>query len=96
MRTFNADAITTLPDGSQLLVSTKPSEEDGFICELYTANSDRQGETIFKPLGGHYYGSTCLEAQDFAYRTAQHQFPTSTGELKKPPYLIWKGPILKN
>ena len=67
-----------------------------FLCELYMANPDRQGQMNFKAVSGHFYGSTCLEAQEFAYGTAQHQFPKSAVELKKPSYLMWKGPTLKN
>lgn len=96
MSPFSTDPITTLPDGSQILISTNYSKENGFICELYMANPDRQGQMNFKAVSGHFYGSTCLEAQEFAYGTAQHQFPKSAVELKKPPYLMWKGPTLKN
>ena len=88
----NVDPITTFTDGSQLLVSTQQSDEGRFVCDLYTARRGHDSGYMFQVVSNHMEASTCLEAQEIAYSYAQHLYPGTAPGMKKPPYLIWKGP----
>lgn len=89
----NLDPILTFPDGSHLLVSTAYSQEGNFSCALYLATIAADDRGAFRVISSHLEGSTCLIAQDDAYKRAQGLYPHSAETMKKPPYLIWSGPI---
>lgn len=36
---------------------------------------------------------TCLEAQTGAYNYAMRVYSAFADQMKKPPYLIWRGPM---
>ncbi len=92
MGTMNVDPIATLPDGSQLLVSTQHSRDSSFTCELYVASPDHEGRLDLRVVSDHLEASTCLGAQGIAYCYAQRLYPGTADGMKKPPYLIWVGP----
>ena len=93
MGKMNADPLATLPDGSQLLVSTQYSREVGFTCELYVSSPGEEGSVDLRVISNHCEASTCLEAQGIAYGYAQRLYPGTADGMKKPPYLIWQGPV---
>ncbi len=93
MGKMNADPLTTFPDGSQLLVSTQYSREVGFTCELYVSSPGEEGSVDLRVISNHCDASTCLEAQGIAYSYAQRLYPGTADGMKKPPYLIWQGPV---
>ena len=92
MGRMNADPIWVFPDGSQLLVSTQHSGEGRFTCELYVASLGREDRLDLQVVSGHFESSTCLEAQESAYRRARSLYPGTADGMKNPPYLIWAGP----
>jgi len=93
MGKMNADPLATLPDGSQLLVSTQYSRERHFTCELYVSSPGEEGTIDLRVISNHCDASTCLEAQEIAYSYAQRLYPGTADGMKKPPYLIWQGPV---
>jgi hypothetical protein len=90
----NLDPILTFPDGSHLLVSTACSQ-GSFSCALYLATIAADDRGAFRAISSHLEASTCLIAQEDAYNHAQRLYPRSAETMKKPPYLIWPGPIGK-
>lgn len=92
MGKLNADPLTTFPDGSRLLVSTRYSKETSFSCELYVAITGDEGRWVLRVVSDHLTASTCLRAQEIAYGYAQRLYPGTADGMKKPPYLIWQGP----
>lgn len=95
MSRLNLDPVWVFPDGAQLLVSTQPSDDGRFTCGLYVARLGPEDRLDFRALPGDLESSTCLEAQESAYRRAQTLYPGMADWMKKPPYLIWKGPRAK-
>ena len=98
MGKMNADPLATLPDGSQLLVSTQYSRERHFTCELYVSSPGvsspgEEGSIDLRVISNHCDAPTCLEAQEIAYSYAQRLYPGKADGMKKPPYLIWQGPV---
>ncbi|MEK6526544.1 MAG: hypothetical protein AABZ22_06705 [Nitrospirota bacterium] len=93
MGKLNVDPLATFPDGSQLLVSTQYSREGSFTCELYVSSPGEEGSIGLRVVSNHCEASTCLEAQEIAYSQAQRLYPGTADGMKKPPYLIWQGPI---
>jgi hypothetical protein len=92
MARINLDPLLTFSDGSQLVVSTQHSGEGNFVCELFVARSGHNSQWEIDSVSSHLQGPSSMEAQDFAYRSAQRLYPNTTEEIKKPPYLIWHGP----
>ncbi len=92
MGRLNADPLTTFPDGSRLLVSTRYSKETSFSCELYVAIPGEEGRSALRLVSHHFEATTCLQAQEIAYGYAQRLYPATADGMKKPPYLIWQGP----
>ncbi len=86
------DPIATFTDGSHLLVSTQQSDEGGFVCNLYTARPGQDAGFVFHVLSNYMEASTCLGAQEIAYSYAQRLYPGTAQGMRKPPYLLWKGP----
>lgn len=93
MGKMNVDPLTTFSDGSQLLVSTRSSREGRFSCELYVSSPGEKESVNLRVVSNHYEASTCLEAQGIAYSQAQRLYPGTADGMKKPPYLIWQGPV---
>jgi hypothetical protein len=91
----NLDPLLTFPDGSHLLVSTACSQAGSFSCALYLATITADDQGAFRVISSHLEASTCLIAQEDAYNQAQRLYPRSAETMKKPPYLIWLGPIGK-
>jgi len=92
MARMNLDRLMTFPDGSHLVVSTQCSKAGDFSCALYAATLTLDDAAHFRMISNHLEASTCLAAQEHAYSHAVQLFPRSADALKKPPYLIWRGP----
>ena len=92
MGRLNIDPIWVFADGSQLLISTQHSGEGRFTCGLYVGSQGPEDRLDFREVTGYFESSTCLEAQESAYRRAQSLYPDTAEGMKKPPYLIWAGP----
>ncbi len=92
MTRMNLDPILTLPDGSQLVISTQSLKDGEFSCALYTATTEGIDEAAFRIMSHHLAAGTCLAAQEHAYHYALRIYPNAVSILKKPPYLIWRGP----
>jgi hypothetical protein len=88
----NLNPLMTFSDGSHLVVSTQCSREGDFSCALYTAIESVDDPTAFRLVSNHLSASTCLGAQEHAYDYAIRQYPRDVEAIKKPPYLIWRGP----
>lgn len=93
MGTLNVDPVATFPDGSQLLVSTRHSKERSFTCELYVASRGHEGRLDLRAVSDQLDAPTCLEAQEIAYGYARSLYPSTANGMKRPPYLIWQGPV---
>ncbi|MER3423771.1 MAG: hypothetical protein C4293_11625 [Nitrospiraceae bacterium] len=89
---MNAAPILTLPDGSQLLVSTQYFGESEFACELYLLNYRCKDLSDLQLVSKLLDAQTCREAQAKAYSCARRLYPKTVRKIKAPPYLIWPGP----
>ena len=92
MSRINLDLLMSLPDGSQLVISTQCSKDGDFSCALYTAIFAEDDRAAFQMISNHLSASTCLGAQEHAYGYALRMYPRAAELMKKPPYLIWPGP----
>ncbi len=92
MSRINLDPLMTFPDGSHLVISTQCSKAGDFSCTLYAATVAVDDAADFRMISNHLEAPTCLAAQEHAYSHAVQLFPRSADSLKKPPYLIWRGP----
>ncbi len=86
------EPLTTFPDGSQLVVSTKYSGGGSFTCELYQSVSRDKGKLNLRAVSDRLEAPTCREAQEIAYGCAMRLYPNAPSGVRKPPYLIWPGP----
>lgn len=84
--------LMTFADGSQLVISTQCSKEGEFSCALYTAVLSADRCATYQLISQHLSSATCLGAQAHAYDYALRLFPRAAELLKRPPYLIWRGP----
>ena len=87
-----ADPLTTFPDGSQLVVSTRYSGDGRFQCTLYVSVARASEGFDLRAVSDFLEGSTCQQAQERAYRYARSHYLQAVDELRAPPYLIWPGP----
>ena len=92
MSPMNLDPIMTLPDGSHLVISTQCLKDGDFTCALYSASIGENHGEAFRMLSHHLAAATCLGAQEHAYSYALRIYPGAVATIKKPPYLIWRGP----
>lgn len=92
MKRSNVDPITTLPDGSYLVISTQSLKDGEFTCALYRATIGSDDDAAFLMLSAHLAARTCLAAQESAYQCARRMYPSAVETMKRPPYLIWRGP----
>jgi len=92
MSRSHLNPLMTFPDGSHLVVSTQCSPEGEFSCALYTAVVSADDQTAFQLVSSHISAPTCLVAQEHAYDYAIRCYPLAAGAMRKPPYLIWRGP----
>ena len=86
------DSITTFPNDSQLVVSTRHLDHDSFTREFFEANQGSKGHWDLRLVSNHLEGFTCLATQNLAYDYAERLYPASGVEMKQQPYLIWVGP----
>ena len=88
----NLEQLLTFPDGSHLVISTRPSVDGEFSCVLYSAVVENDDRIAFKVVSHDIAASSCIKAQESAYEYALRCYPSAGVILKKPPYLIWHGP----
>ena len=93
MSRTNLESLMTFPDGSHLVISTQYSKDGDFSCLLYSAAIEEDDRAAFRVISNHLSASTCLGAQEHAYRYAVQTYPYAIEFMKKPPYLIWPGPM---
>jgi hypothetical protein len=93
MGMMNAEPIATFSDGSELLISTESGRDGRFNCALYLSNPE-SGLHGMRIVSNYHEAATCLEAQTHAYGQAQRLYPRAAETMRKPPYLIWRGPHL--
>ena len=95
MAHMNVEPMTTFSDGSTLLVSTRYIGDANFRCELYVSSVERHPDQSILQLACAYRfeAPTCFLAQEQAYTYAMRMYPQAGGGMKKPPYLIWSGPL---
>jgi len=92
MSRINLESLMTLPDGSQLVISTQHVRDGDFSCALYSATIEADDQAVFRIISNHLAASSCLGAQTHAYDYAVRMFAHTREVIKKPPYLIWPGP----
>ena len=87
--------MTTFSDGSTLLVSTRYIGDANFRCELYVLSPGQRVEqrTLQSVCAYRFEAPTCVLAQEQAYIYAMRVYPKAGDGMKKPPYLIWPGPL---
>jgi hypothetical protein len=95
MAHMNIEPMTTFSDGSALLVSTRYVGDANFRCELYVSSGGRVAEAsaLRSACAYHFEAPTCFLAQEQAYIYAMRVYPQAGNDMKKPPYLIWSGPL---
>jgi hypothetical protein len=98
MAHMNVEPMTTFSDGSTLLVSTRYIGDANFRCELYVSSVGQHTDqstqsTLHLACAYRFEAPTCFLAQEQAYTYAMRMYPQAGGEMKKPPYLIWSGPL---
>lgn len=92
MGRMNVEPLMTFSDGSYLAISTECSKEGDFSCSVYSVveTGDRLD---FRSIANNLLSTTtCLSAQEQAYRYTLRIYPDAAVAMKKPPYLIWQGP----
>jgi hypothetical protein len=87
------DPLMTFPDGSHLVVSTRCMKEGDFLCALYHMKTTASDGASFQMISSSLSGTTCLDAQNDAYSRAIRMYPEAGVDMRKPPYLIWPGPL---
>lgn len=93
MTRINVDPIMTLPDGSDLVISTQCLKDGVFTCALYSVRAGEDERAHIRIMSDHLSAATCLAAQEYAYHYALRIYPGAISVMKRPPYLIWRGPI---
>jgi hypothetical protein len=96
MSALNLDPLLTFTDGSHLVVSTRWVKEGDFLCALFHVKASATDGTSFQIVSNYLSGTACLNAQNDAYSRALRLYPEAGAEMKKPPYLIWPGPLSMN
>lgn len=91
---MNMDTVVVLTHGARLMVSTQHESDHAFRCEIFESNANEKDPLTCRIISPGFEAATCLEAQTAAYHYARRLYPTFADQMKKPPYLIWKGPSL--
>ena len=92
MSRSNLCPIMTLADGTHLVVSTQSLQQGDFTCTLYNATFGQGDDATFRIVSSHMTAPTCLAAQEHAYQYALRIYPMAGSNMRKPPYLVWRGP----
>jgi hypothetical protein len=89
------ESLVVLPHGLRLVVSTLREEDQAFRCSVFEANVREEEEEMlsYRVISDGFEAVTCLEAQTGAYNYAMRVYPAFADQMKKPPYLIWRGPM---
>ena len=87
------ESLVVLAHGLRLVVSTQREEDQAFRCGVFEANARKEETQAYRIISDGFEAVTCLEAQTGAYDYAQRIYPDFADQMKKPPYLMWRGPV---
>ena len=87
------ESLVVLPHGLRLVVSTLREEDQAFRCSVFEANVREEEMLSYRVISDGFEAVTCLEAQTGAYNYAMRVYAAFADQMKKPPYLIWRGPM---
>ncbi|MDH5427693.1 MAG: hypothetical protein OEZ57_03695 [Nitrospirota bacterium] len=87
------ESLVVLAHGLRLVVSTQREDDKAFRCGVFEANAREEEMQAYRVISEGFGSMTCLEAQTGAYDYAQRIYPDFADQMKKPPYLIWRGPV---
>jgi hypothetical protein len=90
---MNPELVVVLAHGLCLAVSTLREEDQAFRCSVFEVNDRKEAPTAYRVISDGFEALTCLEAQTNAYIYAKRVYPAFADRMKKPPYLIWRGPL---
>ena len=90
---MNPDSVVVLAHGLCLVVSTLREEDQAFRCSVFEVNVQGAVPLAYRVISDGFEAVTCLEAQTGAYNYAKRVYPAFADRMKKPPYLIWRGPL---
>lgn len=90
---MNPESVVLLAHGLRLVVSTLQEEDQAFRCRVFEVNVREEVPLAYRVISDGFEAVTCLEAQTGAYNYAKRVYPAFADRMKKPPYLIWPGPL---
>lgn len=90
---MSPDSVVVLAHGLCLVVSTLREEDQAFRCSVFEVNVREEVPLAYRVISDGFEAVTCLEAQTGAYNYAKRVYPAFADRMKKPPYLIWRGPL---
>jgi len=90
---MNPESVVVLAHGLCLVVSTLREEDQAFRCSVFEVNVREEVPLDYRVISDGFEAVTCLEAQTGAYNYAKRVYPAFADRMKKPPYLIWRGPL---
>jgi len=82
-----------LAHGLRLVVSTLQENEQAFRCSVFEGNVREEEPLAYRAIPDGFEALTCLEAQTAAYNYAKRVYSAFADRMKKPSYLIWRGPV---
>jgi hypothetical protein len=92
-KAMNPESVVMLAQGLRLVVSTLREEGQAFRCSVFEVNAREEAPLAYRVISDGFEALTCLEAQTGAYNYAKRVYPAFADRMKKPPYLIWCGPL---
>jgi len=87
------ESLVVLARELRLVVSTLREENQAFRCSIFEVNDREEEPLAYRVISDGFESITCLEAQTSAYNYAKRVYPAFANQMKKPPYLIWRGPM---
>ena len=90
---MNSESVVLLANGLRLVVSTLRENDQAFRCSVFEVNAREASPVAYRVISEGFEALTCLEAQTGAYNYAKRVYPAFADRMKKPPYLIWRGPL---
>ena len=90
---MNLETVVLLAHGVRLVVSIQREGNTAFRCSVFEVNAREDEPLAYRDVSDGFEALTCLEAQTSAYNYAKRVYPAFADHMKKPPYLIWSGPM---
>jgi hypothetical protein len=90
---MNVETVVLLGEGVRLVVATLRENDDAFRCRVFEANVREDEPLHYRVISDGFEAVTCLGAQTGAYDYARRVYQACAEKMKKPPYLIWNGPM---